>query len=69
MKKSVIGVGIVAIALAFYFASLTSKKTEPTNPATEATGDEAYLWLEEVEGEKALDWVETQNASRIIALL
>ena len=31
-------------------------------PAKAATEDDPYLWLEEVEGEQALDWVRKQNA-------
>jgi prolyl oligopeptidase len=30
-------------------------------PTLEAPDDDPYLWLEEVEGERALAWVETQN--------
>ncbi len=42
-----------------------TKEAEPTSinaePETKNTGADPRLWLEEVEGEKALDWVKGQN--------
>ena len=35
---------------------------------TFAADDDPYLWLEEVEGEKALEWVEQQNDRSLGAL-
>jgi prolyl oligopeptidase len=34
-------------------------------PTIEAPDDDPYLWLEEIEGERALAWVETQNAATL----
>src|SRR5215468_9763416 len=34
-------------------------------PTLEAPDDDPYLWLEEIEGERALAWVETQNAATL----
>ena len=34
-------------------------------PTLEAPDDDPYLWLEEVEGERALAWVEAQNAATL----
>ena len=33
----------------------------PTNTPVDDSVDDPYLWLEEVEGERALDWVRGQN--------
>ncbi|CAN0562741.1 unnamed protein product, partial [Laminaria digitata] len=35
--------------------------TLPPRQVSEATAEDPYLWLEEVEGEAALDWVRNQN--------
>ena len=32
------------------------------------TADDPFLWLEEVEGEAALDWVRRENARSLAAL-
>lgn len=37
-------------------------------PDLAAPDDDPYLWLEEVEGAEALDWVERQNAATLAAL-
>jgi prolyl oligopeptidase len=34
-------------------------------PTIEAPDDDPYLWLEEIDGERALAWVETQNAATL----
>ena len=34
-------------------------------PTIEAPDDDPYLWLEEIEGERALAWVEAQNAATL----
>ena len=36
-------------------------------PTIEAPDDDPYLWLEEVDGERALVWVEAQNATTAVA--
>tara|TARA_B100000678_G_scaffold291599_1_gene309611 strand:- start:43790 stop:45985 length:2196 start_codon:yes stop_codon:yes gene_type:complete len=39
-----------------------AEMTEPAAPtAKAATTDDPYIWMEEVEGERALDWVRAQN--------
>jgi len=65
--------GLVAAALASLFlagcgGSAPEPAVAPAEPAkTEETrvtaAEDPYLWLEEVEGEKALDWVRAQNAA------
>ncbi len=46
---------LAALALGFSFAPLaTAAETEEKDP---------YLWLEEIEGKKALDWVKAENAA------
>jgi len=35
-------------------------------PTLEAPEDDPYLWLEEVDGERALAWVEAQNAATLV---
>ena len=34
-------------------------------PTPDAPDDDPYLWLEEVEGERALQWVEARNAATL----
>ena len=51
-------------------ACATTQTTEPASQAEAATEDtmnqaDPYLWLEEVEGEKALNWVQNQNKSSL----
>ena len=54
MKK---GVPLLAIMMAI-------AGTDPgVKAATVETGDDPYLWLEDVSGEKALKWVRQQNAT------
>ena len=49
------------------FLALSLGLALPTaSPAQE--DPDPYLWLEEVEGERALDWVEDQNAATLAAL-
>ncbi len=65
--------GLVAAALASLFlagcgGSAPEPAVAPAEPAkTEensvAAAEDPYLWLEDVEGEKALDWVRSQNAA------
>jgi prolyl oligopeptidase len=41
--------------------------TDP-RPTIEAPDDDPYLWLEEIDGERALAWVEAQNAATLARL-
>ena len=34
-------------------------------PTLAAPDDDPHLWLEDIEGPRALDWVETQNAATL----
>ncbi len=42
--------------------------TDMPNPAGVQTGEDPYLWLEEVEGEDALAWVRSQNERTLAEL-
>ncbi|MGE0740786.1 MAG: prolyl oligopeptidase family protein [Hyphomonadaceae bacterium] len=54
---------------AFVLASCSTAQTaEAPTPDTAMTAEDPYLWLEDVEGERALTWVREQNA-RSLALL
>ena len=55
---------IAATALAaFVLSSCTSTQTAAnTEPGPTMTGEDPYLWLEDVEGDRALTWVREQNA-------
>ncbi|MCA8902576.1 MAG: S9 family peptidase [Hyphomonas sp.] len=48
--------------------SETPPLADTAPPAEPATAEDPYLWLEEVEGEAALGWVEAQNARTLAAL-
>ena len=39
--------------------------TPNPRPTVETPDDDPYLWLEEIDGERALAWVETQNAATL----
>jgi len=54
---------LAALVLA---ASCASSATAPTTPVAQT--EDPYLWLEEVEGERALAWVEQQNARSLPVL-
>jgi len=41
------------------------RKTPDPRPTKAAPDDDPYLWLEEVDGERALAWVETQSAATL----
>ncbi|NRA83525.1 MAG: S9 family peptidase [Gammaproteobacteria bacterium] len=61
MKKlTLIAAGIVALS----GCNLTST----THDVVQQKSDQSYLWLEEVQGEKALTWVKTQNKSALDVL-
>lgn len=47
---------------------LLSDEGESEQPMARIEGDDPYLWLEEVEGEEALAWVQEQNALTFDAL-
>ena len=65
--------GLLAATLAsLFFAGCGGTAPEPAAPQAEpakteetsvAAAEDPYLWLEDVEGEKALDWVRAQNAA------
>ena len=39
----------------------TEKAVSAVTPAASITNEDPYLWLEEVEGDRALNWVKQQN--------
>lgn len=59
MRQTILA-GLAALAV----AACASTSTEPTR----MSGDDPYLWLEDVEGERALAWVREQN-QRSLAIL
>jgi len=59
--------GLAALVLASC-STTSSTTTAPEATGMAMTGEDPYLWLEEVEGERALTWVREQN-SRSLAVL
>jgi len=55
-----------AVAAAFVLGSCSTMDT--SHPPASAVSDDPFLWLEEVEGERALDWVRSQNARSLAGL-
>ena len=49
------------LVLALLTAPIAMAQTAPAAPAPAADAD-PYLWLEEIEGERAMEWVEARNA-------
>ena len=43
-------------------STLSMAQTSPPTAATTSTADDPYLWLEDVQGDKALGWVRERNA-------
>ncbi len=64
MKRFNLGfVSALAIAIFISSSPLRAKADEPINsPSQEDKVEDKYLWLEEVEGAKAIDWVKAQNS-------
>lgn len=48
--------------------STAATTTPATDTASMSTSDDPYLWLEDVEGERALTWVREQNARSLAVL-
>src|SRR5262245_49338220 len=69
MKMNALCAGLAAIAIAALAASPAAAQT-PAAAATAAQPSVAdpYLWLEDVEGQRALDWVRAENARSLPVL-
>ena len=59
------GVVVGAVAVA---ATPTPERTAMTTTPIDDTGRDPYLWLEDVDGERALDWARARNAETSRAL-
>jgi prolyl oligopeptidase len=60
-----------ALAAVAFLGSCSTTATPAATPATDTasmTSEDPYLWLEEVEGERALTWVREQNARSLAVL-
>ena len=44
--------------------SAKEETASAVTPATSATNEDPYLWLEEVEGDRALNWVQNGRVSK-----
>ncbi|MFN3463978.1 MAG: prolyl oligopeptidase family serine peptidase [Terricaulis sp.] len=65
----IIALAAIALsALAITACSSTSTTSANTETSIAMTGEDPYLWLEEVEGERALAWVREQNARSLPTL-
>jgi prolyl oligopeptidase len=62
MRTSAIAATLTAIVLG------SCSTTAPVTDAASMTSEDPYLWLEEIEGERALDWVRQQNARSLAVL-
>lgn len=60
---------IAAAALAaFALAACATPAPAPSNTEAQSMTEDPYLWLEEIEGERALAWVREQNARSLAVL-
>ncbi len=60
---AILSASFVAMSLGLMSAFPSRAQTpSATSAPSEMNGDDPYLWLEDVGGEKALDWVRQQNA-------
>ncbi|HRO03874.1 MAG TPA: S9 family peptidase, partial [Terricaulis sp.] len=57
---------IIAAAFGAFF--VTACASAPPAPETQSMREDPYLWLEEIEGERALAWVREQNARSLAVL-
>ncbi len=66
MRLDKLAAGIAAL----FIASCATASQAPSSPPTNAERmvDDPYLWLEEIEGERALAWVREQNARSLAVL-
>jgi prolyl oligopeptidase len=51
----------LALSLAVIMGGMTQAQDTPA-PGAAASSDDPYLWLEDIHGTRAMDWVKTQNA-------
>jgi prolyl oligopeptidase len=51
----------LALALAVIMGGMTQAQDTPA-PGAAASSDDPYLWLEDIHGTRAMDWVKAQNA-------
>jgi prolyl oligopeptidase len=59
---AVLASGVSVPALADHHQTSTTQSDDMADPAYMNPDVDPYLWLEEIEGEKALEWVEKENA-------
>src|SRR3712207_9021709 len=52
---------VFAAAAAALMTAAAHAQTAPATPGSTSAGDDPYVWLEEVEGEKPLAWVRERN--------
>jgi len=57
-----------AALAAVFLGSCSTTATTPTPTEASMTSEDPYLWLEEIEGERALAWVREQNARSLAVL-
>src|ERR1700758_3710609 len=52
----------LTLALAVIMGGMTTQAHDTLTPGAAASADDPYLWLEDIHGARAMDWVKTQNA-------
>ncbi|MCA8886128.1 MAG: S9 family peptidase, partial [Hyphomonadaceae bacterium] len=63
MRLAILAATALALALAACASASSTTTTAANTETTPAmTAEDPYLWLEDVEGERALTWVREQNA-------
>jgi prolyl oligopeptidase len=58
----------LVVCIASACGGAPESKPVPSTPAQVQSPEDPYLWLEEVEGKRALEWVEAQNARTLADL-
>lgn len=62
MIRTLVSASALVAALSLSGAAMAQDAAVTASPATApATSEDPYLWLEEIEGERAMEWVEAQN--------
>jgi len=59
------GIVVISLAILYPLAMPDMSLSQSNTPAVAESGEDPYLWLEDVGGERALSWVREQNSASV----
>lgn len=65
MKRHILALGFLAVLLRPAISPLASQSAQP---GAQAASDDPFIWLEEVDSKRSMDWVNTKNAATVAEL-